>query len=613
MIKKVIISGIVLISILMFFATPTEAGCSNWECIRDFPTNCTSGSFVVGANSTSWYCEAVADVFNSTLWNRTAGVLFPATAGDDIKTSGIVNATNITIGDPWTFWTTAGDLYLYEEEDQNDYIFYQTGKFWASHNFRWVDANRSIDIGTDNSESYYSTTTMGWQAGNDQTGQFCTFVGHQAGEDNTANYATALGYDALELNTGTHASGFGAFAGYNNSGGETTAFGYYSGHDNAGEDGTFMGPSAGRGNWGDYVIGIGRDAARDNDPSGDYLVAIGYHSGQNNLQEKNTFVGGYAGTDNNAKLATGLGYYSLDGNTGDAVSCVGGYCGSQNTGNQATGIGYEAIKDNTAQLAIGIGVSACEGNSGSGTVCIGYEAGLNNAEDAQFIVEHSFWNTLPLIQGDIANGQVGIHTNDPQYGIDVNGTGAIGDRTNGDFAHWASDGELTLNGTARVTKYTWLPADALQAAGAKPATQTLNGNGFAIYDFADNLEQQIQFNLAFPTDMDKNEDVYIGIGWSSPTIGGVADWELTYLITGLDDSTDQPGTLIQQYEYSSTTADGLTRSAFTIDHNLLTNDDICMHVILERDGNDANDNLTASAELHGVQLVYTSDKLGEPT
>jgi len=37
-----------------------------------------------------------------------------------------------------------------------------------------------------------------------------------------------------------------------------------------------------------------------------------------------------------------------------------------------------------------------------------------------------------------------------------------------------------------------------------------------------------------------------------------------------------------------------------------------MHVRLKRLGADANDDLTDTAELHGVCIKYTSDKSGEP-
>lgn len=160
-----------------------------------------------------------------------------------------------------------------------------------------------------------------------------------------------------------------------------------------------------------------------------------------------------------------------------------------------------------------------------------------------------------------------------------------------------------------VTAYEWIPADAVQAAGAKPATIGLNGGGFIVASFADNQEQQIQFNMIVPADMDRSQPCYLCAGWSSPTVSQDCDWEMTYLITAEDEDTEAAGTPSQSYQSSSATADGLVVSTLaTIAAGTITPDDVCLHCVLERDGNDANDNLGDVAEVHGVSLRYTKNK-----
>lgn len=189
----------------------------------------------------------------------------------------------------------------------------------------------------------------------------------------------------------------------------------------------------------------------------------------------------------------------------------------------------------------------------------------------------------------------------------------LGDGGTTNYASIAADGEINLYGTARVTKYSWMPANAVQAAGVKPATITINGSGFIVASFADGQEQQVQCNIQIPQDCDTTENVYVCIGWSSPTISQDCDWEVTWLVTKLNENTDQAGAPIQSYEESSGTANGLVFSLFTIAAANIDSDDLCLHLFIERDGNDANDNLGDVAELHGIALKYTANKLGTAT
>lgn len=174
--------------------------------------------------------------------------------------------------------------------------------------------------------------------------------------------------------------------------------------------------------------------------------------------------------------------------------------------------------------------------------------------------------------------------------------------------------EVTLGGTSRVTKRRWIPANGIQAAGARPATLALNGGGWIVWQFADNLEREIQYNVDVPPDMDLSQDAQLCVGWSSPTISQDCDWEIEYLITAIDDDTEAaPTATVQSYEESSGTADGLVISPIaTIAGGTIT-DEICFHVVLLRDGNDPNDNLGDVAEVHGVALQYVSNKFGLTT
>jgi hypothetical protein len=184
--------------------------------------------------------------------------------------------------------------------------------------------------------------------------------------------------------------------------------------------------------------------------------------------------------------------------------------------------------------------------------------------------------------------------------------------TPGNYTEFAADGEITQVGTARTIKYTWLSTSAVSAPTAGAATETVNGNGFAVYAFPDNLERYIRANIKIPSDIDLTADSYICLTWSSPTTSQNCDWEVTHLITAPGDSTDQAGAMNQSYEASSATADGLVMSQITtISGGTIQSDESTLHVIVMRDGNDASDNLGDIAELHGIAFKYTSNRLGE--
>ena len=190
------------------------------------------------------------------------------------------------------------------------------------------------------------------------------------------------------------------------------------------------------------------------------------------------------------------------------------------------------------------------------------------------------------------------------------GTVRLGD-TATNYSQFATDGEQTMAGTARVYKTVWISASAIRAAGVKAATVGLNGGGYLVASFADNQEQQIQYNLPIPEDMDRSADCTLRVGWSSPTTSQDCDWEITWLATAEDDDTEAAGTTDTGFYESSGTADGLVVSSLeTIAGGTLGASDVCLHIVLERDGNDAGDTLGAVAEVHGVCLRYVSNKHG---
>lgn len=190
----------------------------------------------------------------------------------------------------------------------------------------------------------------------------------------------------------------------------------------------------------------------------------------------------------------------------------------------------------------------------------------------------------------------------------------IGDGGTTHYVSFATDGELNLHGTARIIKGRWVPAQAIRAPTIKPATYVDHGISGA-WEFSDGQEEIIVCTMKIPDNVDMTEDLEILIGWSSPTVSQDCDWEIAYLLTKLNDPTNAAAQqTLQSFETSSANANGLIVSTFTIDNAAqIEAADVCVHIKIMRDGNDAGDTLGDVAHIHGICLQYTSDKLGVAT
>jgi len=194
------------------------------------------------------------------------------------------------------------------------------------------------------------------------------------------------------------------------------------------------------------------------------------------------------------------------------------------------------------------------------------------------------------------------------------GTGTFADANIGGAANYTSfadDGELTLNGTARVLRGIWISFNALKAPGTKPAAFKEWGISGA-WEFSDGTDDTIVFNLRTPPDMDRGVAPSLLIGWSTntPVTTETAVWQLEYLWTSAgEDTTAAAQETLTVNSNAVAQANGLVVAEITgIDLPSAT--DVCMHCRVKRLGVDGDDDLTDTAELHGVCLQYTSDKLG---
>jgi hypothetical protein len=221
---------------------------------------------------------------------------------------------------------------------------------------KYWETNRSTTVGIGSGSDTYSSTSMGYSAGNSNEGERTTHVGYYAGSENTGDRVSTFGYYAGRENEGNYLTSVGYNAGYNNSGIGSSILGYQAGYQNKGSFQTAMGYEAG------YLN------------TGGYQTAVGYRTGYRNSAERQVAFGNYAGYLNSGSYQTALGYRA----------------GYNNSGSKMVGIGYEAGDNNT----------------GHNVVAIGYGAGEDNTESNKFIVKHSGASSDNLLYGDFDTGQV---------------------------------------------------------------------------------------------------------------------------------------------------------------------------------------------------------------
>jgi len=362
-------------------------------------------------------------------------------------------------------------------------------------------------------------------------------------------------------------------------------------------------------------------------------------TGFRNVDAQRTLSIGISGASNDSASYSGVGSHIFDGQifvtANNDITQVGG-TGHITAGTEGFIVGSLTITDGSIVDSDGAITFGATDLTTSGNVQIASDTGglvLGAGQDASIVYNGT---NLVVNPKAVGSGVMLLDTNsktcwrDTAIGaysfadtfLDIFADGAvrIGDSSAGaptNYTNFAPDGLMNMVGTARVTKSVWIPAEALRSAGAKPAAIGVNGNGYVVMTFADNQEKEIQANIKIPEDCDVSATVSLCVGWSSPTADPGDDskqarWILTCLVTAPNESTDAAGTASAAVLASaSTVADGLIvtlTGTITIDTN-----DVCLHCKLERDGDDATDTLGDIVELHGIALVYTSNKLGTAT
>ena len=165
--------------------------------------------------------------------------------------------------------------------------------------------------------------------------------------------------------------------------------------------------------------------------------------------------------------------------------------------------------------------------------------------------------------------------------------------------------------TAYLAKYQTVQAIIRADSGSLAAIPNDNANGWHVWEFADNVDRVVRFNMRTPDQMDTTENSYIEIIWYCATTSEYAYWQLDYQPRGLGEDCDAAaGFTLNLTGESSGTSEGLTRTLFTIPSADVGTGDYIVQWELMRDGNSFFDTLNATVYVQSIGWRFITNGIG---
>ncbi len=257
------------------------------------------------------------------------------------------------------------------------------------------------------------------------------------------------------------------------------------------------------------------------------------------------------------------------------------------TGGQTLIGGTATTDDLTLQTTSGVGATGAD---------MHFLTGNNGATEAMTILN---------------NGNVGIGTSTPDTKLQVVGDTKLGD-DNTNYALFASDGELTLTGTARVVRHLRVGAGSLKLGASSP-TAGLTGV-FPHLSFAHTVNQEAHFQVIVPHRWDTSTDIEICFDWlyTGAQDNGTVKWGLEYNSIKEDEDPTTGSVTISNASPGTHTTGKIVRTCLTdmiLASNLEAEDTFGVRLFRDQ----ANDTLGTGAILIGIHFHMIQNKLGKAT
>lgn len=206
---------------------------------------------------------------------------------------------------------------------------------------------------------------------------------------------------------------------------------------------------------------------------------------------------------------------------------------------------------------------------------------------------------------------LGINTATPQTTLHVVGDCRFGNQAT-NYCSFATDGELNLEGTARVTRHLRVGASSWEH-GASPPTQGFDGV-FVYEAFDSATDDEVYYTLIIPSRWDISTDIEFVVDWyyTGDQDNGTVTWKLEYRSMKGGEEVTGTTTTISKTSVGRHTAGEMVRTTFTtkiLATNLQAKDTIGLK--LSRDV--SKDTLATDARLLNTHFHFIQNKLGEAT
>lgn len=208
-------------------------------------------------------------------------------------------------------------------------------------------------------------------------------------------------------------------------------------------------------------------------------------------------------------------------------------------------------------------------------------------------------------------GNVGIGTASPDTKLQVVGDFKSGD-DNTNYLSLATDGELSLTGTARVTRHLRVGAGNWKPGAAAP-TAAFDGV-FCTLDFDNVADDEVYYTLIVPSRWDSSVDIEFVVDWyyDGAQDNGTVCWGLEYKGVKAGEAVTGAGTTITKTSAGTHTTGQMVRTTFTT-KILASNLEVCDTLALRLYRDVSADTLATDARLLNTHFHFTQNKLGKAT
>lgn len=218
-----------------------------------------------------------------------------------------------------------------------------------------------------------------------------------------------------------------------------------------------------------------------------------------------------------------------------------------------------------------------------------------------------------------ASGKVGRGTTTPDTDFQNVGDFKSGQDTTNYFS-LASDGEISLHGTARVEKILFFDLTRMKKGVGSPPLENVE-DGFRTYDFDKTTDEEMRSTFSGPLEWAPGTDAKFHLGFfvdTAPTTAQNVVWGVEYksiTCDGVFDFTSGTTTVtdIVAIETGTPTNDKKIHCAnLTIPSAGLIEEGLLM-VRVFRDADHVNDTFDGDARMFNIHIHYFADKLGKAT